>query len=54
MVHDEARRRDGDLDPVAGRSGQLHDTITTSFSGLKDRHSTSDIPSTPAPAALEI
>ncbi|KAI5672815.1 hypothetical protein M9H77_13179 [Catharanthus roseus] len=55
MVRPKACRRDDYLGLVTDRTGQVHSrTVTASSRGVKGRHSTSDIPITPAPLGLGI
>ncbi|KAI5658682.1 hypothetical protein M9H77_27475 [Catharanthus roseus] len=50
MVRPEARRGDDDLGPVTDRTDRVEGrAVTTSSLGVRERHSTSDIPSTSAP-----
>ncbi|KAI5676922.1 hypothetical protein M9H77_07872 [Catharanthus roseus] len=50
MVRPNGRRGDDDLGHVTDRTGRVEGrTITVSSRGLKGRHSTSDLPSTPNP-----
>ncbi|KAI5667151.1 hypothetical protein M9H77_17004 [Catharanthus roseus] len=50
MVRPTGRRGDEDLGPVTDRIGCVQGcTVTTSSRGVRGRHSTSDLPSTPNP-----
>ncbi|KAI5678281.1 hypothetical protein M9H77_09231 [Catharanthus roseus] len=52
MVRLGARRGDDDLGTVTDRTGRIEGrTVTASSRGVRERHSTSDIPSTSAPMA---
>ncbi|KAI5662527.1 hypothetical protein M9H77_21850 [Catharanthus roseus] len=49
MVRPDARRGDDDLGPVKERTGRVEGcTVSASSRGLRGRHSTSNIPSTPS------
>ncbi|KAI5659197.1 hypothetical protein M9H77_27990 [Catharanthus roseus] len=50
MVHPSGRRGDDDLSPVTDRTGRVQGRTVTALSrGVRERHSTSDLPSTPTP-----
>ncbi|KAI5682793.1 hypothetical protein M9H77_04021 [Catharanthus roseus] len=52
MVRPSGRRGDDDLGPVTERTGRVQGrTVTASSRGLRGRHSTSDLLSTPTPFA---
>ncbi|KAI5672970.1 hypothetical protein M9H77_13334 [Catharanthus roseus] len=52
MVRPSGRRRDADLGPVTDRTGQVEGLpVTASSRGVRERHSTSDLPVTHTPLA---